>query len=170
MHYKVAPTRHGIIIGEKLYVNQSEIKSLFVFNYQRISALQGFHAVLDVNSKSCFERKERHWYHWIHLWWNYDHREAKGPVGRECSVRHSWVQPQAWTRPSCWGSGGHSVTKVLLSPPPKKGSPATPSVIAADLLFWLPEYCDCLDGPAVVFFLALITEITFLLIFIINGF
>lgn len=107
----------------------------------QLSKISSYHhgevvqAVRDVNSKSCFEREEKLRYRWIHLWWNCDRGAAGGPVGARRSARHSWVRPQAWTEPSCWGSGGHSVTKVLLSLPPKKGSSATPWVIAAGLVF-----------------------------------
>lgn len=164
---------HHIIMREKLCksknkVNQSVewewVRELCVLpnasvKNQPKSALQGPHAALVVNGKS----EERHWYRWIHLWWNYDHREAKGPVGPEHSARHSWVQPQAWTESSCWGSSGHSVTKMLLSLPPKKGSNATPFAIAASLLF---SKVPRLLGWAASFF----NHWNNFLIFIVSGF
>lgn len=52
----------------------------------------------------------------------------------ERSARHSWVRPQAWTEASFWGRNGHSVTKVLLSLPPKTGSNVTPLETAGYVL------------------------------------
>lgn len=57
----------------------------------------------------------------------------------ESSVRHSWVQPQAWTEPSCWGSSGHSVATTFSATQKRK------QCYALNMLFCFWMCCTCSD-------------------------